>query len=79
MVYMWSRDIIEGIMLAREQTKKLDQGESVSDRFAVKARLNLNDLLRRRVEEKKLDKKTNLIILSSVTTVAAVVVLILSL
>jgi len=76
---MWSSEIIEGIMLAKEQIKKLDQGESVSDRFAVKARLNLNDLLRRRVEEKKLDKKTNLIILSSVTTVAAVVVLILSL
>ena len=79
MVYTWSSEIIEGIMLVREETKKLDQGESVSDRFAVKARLNLNDLLRRRIEEKKLDKKTNLIILSSVTAVAAVVVLILSL
>ena len=66
-------------MLGREEVKKLDQDESVSDRFTLKARLNLNDLLRRRVEEKKLDKKTNLIILSSVTTVAAVVVLILSL
>ena len=79
MVYMWSSEIIEGIMLVREETKKLDQGESVSDRFAVKTRLNLNDLLRRRIEEKKLDKKTNLIIVSSVTAVAAVVVLILSL
>ena len=66
-------------MLVREETKKLDQGESVSDRFAIRARLNLNDLLRRRIEEKKLDKKTNLIIVSSVTAVAAVVVLILSL
>ena len=66
-------------MLGRGETKKLDQSESISDRFATKARLNLNDLLKRRVEEKKLDKKTNLIILSSVTALAAVVLLILSL
>ena len=66
-------------MLRKEGLGRLDESKVLSDRFAVKARLNLNDLLRRRIEEKKLDKKTNLIILSSVTAVAAVVVLILSL
>ena len=43
------------------------------------SRLNLNDLLKRREQEKKIDKKTNFIILSGATTVALVVVLILSL
>ena len=66
-------------MLGRGETKKLDQSESISDRFATKARLNLNDLLKRRMAEKKHDKKTNLIIVSSVTAVAAVVLLILNL
>ena len=59
-------------------TKKIDQIDHVSDRFAVKARLNLNDLLRRRKEEKKVDKKTNLIIFSSAAAVATGVLLILN-
>ena len=66
-------------MNLREDAKKIAEDDSVADRFAVKARLNLNDLLRRRSEEKQVDKKTNLIIISSVTAVAAVVLLILSL
>ena len=66
-------------MHSREEAKKLEENNSITDRFATKARLNLNELLRRRSEEKKVDKKTNLIILSSVTGVAAVVLLILSL
>ena len=66
-------------MLVEDEVKKTHQKDSISDRFAVKARLNLNDLLRRRSEEKQVDKKTNLVIVSSATAVAAVVVLILSL
>ena len=66
-------------MLVEDEVKKTHQKDSISDRFSVKARLNLNDLLRRRSEEKQVDKKTNLVIVSSATAVAAVVVLILSL
>ncbi len=66
-------------MLAEDEVKKIQQKDTISDRFAVKARLNLNDLLRRRSEEKQVDKKTNIVIVSSATAVAAVVVLILSL
>ena len=66
-------------MNTREEAKRLEENNSITDRFATKARLNLNDLLKRRSQEKQIDKKTNLIILSSVTGIAAVVVLILSL
>ena len=59
--------------------KKVKQNDDMSARFSVKARLNLNDLLRRKMEEKKIDKKANLIIFSSVATIAVVVVLMLSL
>jgi len=65
----------EGKMPIREEAEKLDQ----KDRFEVKTRLNLNDLLRRKEEEKRVDKKTNLIIISCVSGVAAIVLLILSL
>ena len=51
----------------------------LSNRFVPKVRLNLNDLLKRKMEEKKLDKKTNLLIFSGAATVAAVVFVILSL
>ena len=66
-------------MNTREEAKRLEENSTITDRFATKARLNLNDLLKRRSKEKQIDKKTNLIILSSVTGIAAVVVLILSL
>ena len=66
-------------MSGREEVKKVTEHDSAGNRFAVKARLNLNDLLRRRSEEKQVDKKTNLLIVSSVTAVAAVLLLILSL
>lgn len=48
------------------------------DRFKPKTNLNLNDLLKKRIEEKKVDKKNNLLIISFVITVGAVVALILS-
>ncbi len=67
-------------MISNDEAKKLEEeNNSVSDRFEVKARLNLNDLLKRRSEERQVDKKTNLIIVSSATAIAAVVVLILNL
>tara|TARA_Y100000590_G_scaffold15723_1_gene18980 strand:- start:4306 stop:4506 length:201 start_codon:yes stop_codon:yes gene_type:complete len=66
-------------MNSRENAKRLEEHNSVSDRFAAKARLNLNDLLKRRSAEKQVDKKTNLIIISSATAIALVVLLILSL
>ena len=49
------------------------------ERFEVKARLNLNDLLKKRTEDNKIDKKTNLLIFSGTVVVGFVVVLILSL
>ena len=49
------------------------------DAFVSKVRLNLNDLLKRRQEEKNMDKKTNLLIFSSVAAIAVVVGAILSL
>ena len=73
--YMWFNQI----MMKRGEVGKLDRDDHISDRYAVKTRLNLNDLLRRRIEEKKIDKKANLIILSSAATVVAVVLLILNL
>ena len=66
-------------MNTREEAKSLEEDSSTSDRFSVKARLNLNDLLKRRSAEKQVDKKTNLLIISCVSAVAAVVLLILSL
>ena len=72
---MWFNQII----MRRGKVEKLDKDDHVSGRFAVRARLNLNDLLRRRIEEKKIDKKANLIILSSAATLVAVVLLILNL
>ena len=36
-------------MSTKENSEKLSENNSVADRFTVKARLNLNDLLRRKV------------------------------
>ena len=72
---MWFNQIV----IRRGKVEKLDRDDHISDRFAVRARLNVNDLLRRRTEEKKIDKKANLIILSSAATVVAVVLLVLNL
>ena len=41
-----------------------------------KSRLNLNDLLKRRQEEKRVDKKINILILSGATAVASVAVIV---
>ena len=67
-------------MISKEEIRKFTNSEGLTiDRFTTKARLNLNDLLRRRSEEKKVDKKTNLLILSGASAVAAVVFVILNL
>ena len=71
--------IVRGNVLRKKELGRLGDSNALSDRFAVKARLNLNELLRRRKEEKQVDKKANLIILSSATAVAAVVFVILNL
>tara|TARA_B100000029_G_scaffold417811_1_gene422596 strand:+ start:190 stop:384 length:195 start_codon:yes stop_codon:yes gene_type:complete len=62
----------------REKVSKLEENNVVAERFTTKERLNLNDLLRRRSEEKKVDKKTNLLIVSSLSVLAAGIILILS-
>jgi len=62
-----------------DKLRKEENSDSLQDRFAVKARLNLNDLLNKRKEEKKVDKKTNLIIFSGATALVAIVLLILNL
>ena len=67
------------VMMRRGNVEKLDRDDRISDRFTVKARPNLNDLLRRKTEEKQIDKKANLIILSSAATLVVVVLLILNL
>ena len=72
---MWFNQII----MKRGKVEKLDRNDHISDRYIVKTRLNLNDLLRRRMEEKKIDKKANLIILSGAATLVVVVLLILNL
>ena len=67
------------VMMRRGKVEKLDRDDHISDRFAAKSRLNLNDLLRRRTEEKQIDKKANLIIFSSAAALVVVVLLILNL
>ena len=47
--------------------------------YIAKARLNVNDLIKRRQEEKKIDKKTNILIVSAASAVAVVVLAVLSL
>ena len=62
------------------KSKKLSsESSSLGSAFVAKARLNVNDLLQKREEEKAMDKKNNLLIFSGVTAVAAVVLVILNL
>jgi len=78
--YMCLNKLIKsGNMLSKKKLENLGDSNALSDRFAAKARLNLNELLRRRKEEKQVDRKANLLILSSATVVATVVFLILNL
>ena len=46
--------------------------------FDVRARLNVNDLIEKRKQEKEIDRKTNILIFSGATTLAIVILIILS-
>ena len=60
----------------KEQYTYSDSAETESTK---KARLDLNDLLKRAKDQQRSDKKNNLVILSGVAAVIGVVVLILNL
>ena len=73
--------VLIGLMGRINQTRDHDRHSiegPLKDAFVSKVRLNLNDLLKRRQEEKNMDKKTNLLIFSGAVAVAAVVGVILS-
>ena len=55
-----------------------DHRNMVSEQVSVKTRLNLNDLLRRRMEEKKIDSKANKAVFIGAVVVGLVVLLILN-
>ena len=71
-------------MRGRTSQVKVDEdefgyAETAQPKFSSKKRLDLNDLLRRKEDEKKHDKLFNFKIISGVFAVALVVILILSL
>ena len=69
-------------MARPNQTKEesgLNNYTTFEETFAPVSRTNLNDLLKRRENEKKMEKKTNLYIFSGTLAIAAVVFAILSL
>ena len=68
--------LVEGKSMKQET--RIIEHNSTSDRFTEKPRLNLNDLLERRNNQKRLDKKANLIILLGVTAISLAILLILS-
>ena len=73
--------VLIGLMGRTNQTRADDRHNiegPFKDAFVSKVRLNLNDLLKRRQEEKNMDKKTNLLIFSSAAAIAVVVGAILS-
>ena len=58
-------------------SEQYNKGEFSVNNYTAKVRLNLNDLLQKRQEEKRVEKKTNVLIFSGATVVAAVVFVIL--
>ena len=66
-------------LLKEGKMKKAQPSAVISDRYTIKSRTNLNDLLKKRSEEKNIDRKKNYIIYSIVGSVSVVVLLILSL
>ena len=56
-----------------------DQPVSFQSDYIEKARLNVNELLKRRQAENKIDRKTNILIFSGVTSIAVLVIVTLSL
>jgi len=57
----------------------IDEPVSFRSNYIEKARLNVNELLKRRQEENKTDRKTNILIFSGATIIAVLVIVILSL
>ena len=57
---------------------KIEEMSSHQGNFANKTRLNLNELLQRRKEEKIKTKKKNIYIFSGASALAAVILIILS-
>ena len=70
---------MEATKRVKIQEKFGEHNSFYEPRVAKKTRLNLNDLLKRRQEEKKIDKKTNRLILSGAAVAVAFVLLALSL
>ena len=54
-------------------------GRSIHGGVDKKIRLNLNDLLKKRKEEKNIDRKVNIAILSGATAITAVIIAIFGL
>ena len=73
--------VLIGFMGRTNQTRAYDRHNierPLKNAFVSTVRLNLNDLLKRRQEERNVDKKTNILIFSGAIAVAAVVGVILS-
>ena len=59
--------------------KKLyDKFTSPKKNFVRKERINVNDLLKKRKEEKEIDKKINLFIVAGISAVAVVILVVFS-
>ena len=66
--------------LGQLKTNKLNDVSNSSEKnFVSNSKLNVNDLLQRRKDEKAADKKVNLFIVTGITTAAAVILVIFSL
>ena len=82
MLYIFLNHVVIGAM-RKEMGKAGDSfGRDYvyeQNRFSKDVRLNLNDLIQRRKDEKMVEKKTNLKIFSAAVTAACVVFLVLSL
>ena len=62
------------------KTNKLNDVSNSSEKnFVSNSKLNVNDLLQRRKDEKAADKKVNLFIVTGITAAAAVILVIFSL
>jgi len=78
--------VLEGVLtmggklskLSADENQPLYDKDAAVSRYETKPRLDLNDLLQRRKDERKDSTKLNVIIFSGVASVAVVVLLLLS-
>jgi len=68
-----------GKMLKKKAASRIHDYELSENNFIKKARLNVNDLMQRRKEEKKKDFKMNILIFSGASAVAVIALAIISL